>query len=254
MRPHILAGAVLSLIPAASAHAQAARRDTIDVSVGSTLVDFSKHVPGSTLAHQQWSMGEDTRTSPVMRWNFSYADTGGTPLLLVHPTAADPSTPTPPLPVYVFNRKTLALLRVLDPKTSATQLTIDATKVSGHVPGPNGPVPIDVTLSEPAYFRPLADLITESLPRRVGAVYRVPLWGPPSPAVETHLYSFVRREDVTVLGKTYHNAWVVEDRAADGTRLNGTMWLVDGAPELVRWIINLPNGGVIQLDQEPAQG
>jgi hypothetical protein len=253
VRTHRLAGAVLSLLAVTAARSQSPRKDTIDVGVGSALVDFSKHVPGSTLAHQQWTLGEDSRTSPVMRWNFTYSDTGATPLLLVRATPADPSTPPLPLPVYVFNRKTLALLRVLDPNTSATQLTMDATKVSGHLVGPNGPVPIDLTLSEPAYFRPLADLVTESLPRRVGAVYRVPLWGPPAPTVETHLFSFVRREDVIVLGKTYRNAWVVEDRPADGTRLNGTMWLVDGAPELVRWVINQSNGAVIQLDQEPAK-
>jgi hypothetical protein len=50
MRTHVQAVAVLSLIAAISARAQTTRKDTIDVSVGSALVDFSKHVPGSTLA------------------------------------------------------------------------------------------------------------------------------------------------------------------------------------------------------------
>ena len=90
---------------------------------------------------------------------------------------------------------------------------------------------------------------------REGAVYRVPLWRPAgSPAamtasIEKHLYVVRGREDVDVLGKTL-KAWVVDDRSDDGSKLLGTMYIVDGPPKLVRWTINAPDGSTMQIDQE----
>src|SRR3569833_2794635 len=109
-------------------------------------------------------------------------------------------------------------------------LTFEGAHNAGQVMGPHGPAPHDVTLSSAAVFKPLADLVVESLPAKQGGVYRVPLWSPPGSTIETHLYEAVRREDITVLGKTYKQANVIEDRSADGKMLYGTLWVVDGEP------------------------
>jgi hypothetical protein len=235
-----------------SSMAQGSRKDTVDVSVGSKVVDFSKHSAGLTRTLQSRTSGGQTSTLPPILWKFTFADSGG-PMLFVH---SDPERPGSmpnrgPSMTYVFNRKTLALRAIRNDETGKPMLSFDGGRIVGQMPTPNGLMPIDVTLSSAAFFRPLSDLVVESLPAKPGVVYRVPLWAPPGSNVETHLYETVRREDITVLGKTYKQAKVVEDRSADGKTLLGTLWLIDAAPHLVRWVINMPNNnGIITLDQE----
>jgi hypothetical protein len=244
----LLAG---SLLCASALSAQTNRaKDTIDVPVGSSVIDFSKHTPGASRAVQQMTAGGQQRSAPAVIWSFTFTDTGAHPLLFVRaqPEAAEQTRGE--TPVYVFDRKTLALREIADRSTMKPMVTADGGHITGEVPGPNGPMPLDVSLSAPAFYRPLADLVTESLPKKLGVVFRVPLWGPPATSAEQHLYEFIRREPITVLGHEYRDAWVLEDRSADGSRLNGTMWIVDAPPHLVRWVINQPNGATIQLDQE----
>jgi hypothetical protein len=243
----VIGAALVVLTSAARAQAP----DTVDVAPGSRLVDFSRHVPGVTRAVQRMSMGAEQRSLPPVLWTFTFADSGGRKLLVVTSAPEQQASGGRRMPTFVFDRTTLALLETRDPVTHAPQLTIDGTHVSGAMASPAGATHVDTRLTQPAFFRPLADLLVESLPRRLGAVYRVPLWGPPAMTVETHLYSMLRRESVTVLGTTYPNTWIVEDRSVDGSNLFGTLWLVDGAPQLVRWIINQPNGATITLEQEP---
>ena len=97
--------------------------------------------------------------------------------------------------------------------------------------------PIDVQLPAPAFFAPWSDFVVEHLPHREHVVYRVHLWQPGAPTTQVHLYQMRGREDVEVFGKTYKQAWVLEDRNADGSQLLGRMWLIDGPPSLVRWSI-----------------
>jgi len=243
----VIGAALVVLTTAARAQAP----DTVDVAPGSRLVDFSRHVPGVTRAVQRMSMGAEQRSLPPVLWTFTFSDSGARKLLVVTSAPEQPSAAGPRMPTFVFDRATLALVATRDPETGAPLLTMDGTHVSGDMPSPAGATHVDTRLAQPAFFRPLADLLVESLPRRLGAVYRVPLWGPPAMTVETHLYSIVRRENVTVLGRTYPNAWMVEDRSVDGSSLFGTLWLVDGTPQLVRWIINQPNGATMVLEQEP---
>jgi len=249
----IVVAAALSAFAWRSSLAQSAKKDTIDVPVGSNVVDFSKHSPGVTRAVQSRIVNGETSTLPAFLWRFAFVDSGG-PLLLAH---SDPEQPgaSPnrgPSVTYVFDRRTVALRAIRNDADGRPIVTFDGAHIVGQMMGPNGAVPIDVTLSNAAFFKPLADLVVESLPAKPGVVYRVPLWSPPGASVETHLYEAVRREDVTVLGKTYRRANVIEDRSADGKTLYGTLWIVDGEPHLVRWVINQPNGATINLDQEVA--
>jgi len=234
---------------ATAAHAQ--RKDTVDVAVGSSVVDFGRHAPGVTRTLQSRTADGQTSALPPFLWKFAFADSAG-PILFVH---SDPETPGSmpgrgPSVTYVFDRKTLALRTIRNDADGKPMLSFDGAHIVGQMMAPGGPMPVDVTLSAAAFFKPLADLVVESLPAKPGVVYRVPLWSPPAANVETHLYETVRREDVTVLGKTYKQAKVIEDRSADGKMLFGTLWVVDGAPHLVRWVINMPNNATINLDQE----
>jgi hypothetical protein len=250
-----LATVALMAAPPCSAQTRGGPPDTVDVKVGSTLVDFSAHRPTAQRAISTMTMNGQSRAMPPVVWTFSFDDSGGEPRLLVASKsegAAQPgATPAPPPAVFVFDRKSLALRQVLADDGSV-MITVDGLSVRGKSPAPGGASqPLDLTLTEPAFLRSLVDLVAESLPRRTGVVYRLPLWGFSSGTVEHRLYQFVRQEDVEVLGRSYPKAWVLEDRSADGT-LMGTMWLVDRPPELVRWIINAPDGRTVQLEQEPA--
>lgn len=240
----------IALVAVTATTAPAQTPDTIDVPLGSNYVDFSKHTPGSTRAFQRMTRGATTRSLPPVRWTFEFDDKGPQKLLIVRSEPDQPNPRAPRSPVYVFDRTTLALLETRDAASGATQVKVDGAHVSGTMMSPAGPRTIDATLTRPAFLGPLADLLVESLPRKVGVVYRAPTWAPPEMTIMTHLYKFVRREDVTVLGKTYPKAWVVEDRNEDGARLLSTLWLVDASPNLVRWLINMPNGAVITLEQE----
>ena len=244
--------ATLMAFASVSLTAQGTKKDTVDVPVGSTVVDFGRHSPGVTRAVQSRIMDGQTSMVPPILWKFTFVDSGA-PLLLVHSDPEQAGAPSRgPSVTYVFDRKTVALRAIRNDADGNPMLTFDGTHIVGQMMGPGGPTPLDITLSSAAFFKPLADLVVESLPAKQGVVYRVPLWSPPGVTIETHLYEAVRREDVTVLGKTYKQANVIEDRSADGKTLYGTLWVVDGEPHLVRWVINMPNGATINLDQEVA--
>jgi hypothetical protein len=250
-----LVTAALAVAPPCSAQTRSSSPDTVDVAVGSSLVDFSRHRPGAQRAVSTVTMNGQTRSMPPVVWTFRFDEVGGTPRLLVRgtpetaPSAGGPMTAPPT--TTVLDRKSLAFLQLLAEDESTVLLSANGLSVHGQVPAPGGSRPVDVTLTEPAFYNALADLVAESLPKRTGVVYRLPLWGLSSTSVEHHLYQFVRQEDVEVLGRTYPKAWVLEDRSTDGTLL-GTMWLVDGPPELVRWIITMPGRPTVELEQEPA--
>lgn len=245
----------LIALVARTSTAQGSRKDTVDVAVGSSVVDFSHHSPGVTRTHQSRTVDGQTSSLPPILWKFTFTDSAG-PTLLVHSDPEQPSAPPSrgPSVTYVFDRKTLALRTIRNDADGKPMLSFDGAHIVGQMMSPGGPMPIDVTLSSAAFFKPLADLVVESLPAKTGVVYRVPLWSPPGASVETHLYEAVRREDINVLGKTYKQAKVIEDRSADGKTLLGTLWVVDTAPHLVRWVIHMPNNATINLDQEPAPG
>ncbi len=248
-RPYSLAMALLlSAAPLVAQQARPARVDTVDVPVGSKYVDFSKHTQSASRAVQSMP----GRQSPVVIWRFVFTDTAGKPLL--HVTSEMEGNP--PGAEYTFNRRTLALLSVRPTGATpgpAPTLDVDGASIRGTMPQPGGQaVGIDATLPQPAFFGPLIDLVVESLPRRTGVVYRVPTIRPANPpTLETRLFQFVRREDVEVLGTTHKQAWLLRDLGMDGT-VRGTMWLIDGPPSLVRWVINRPDGSTMTLDQQVA--
>ena len=231
-----------------SAQMKPAAGTIVDVPVGSPLVDYSGHSPGRVRAVQRMTSHGETRTLPDAIWTFTYSDTGGKSLL--HVTSLGGSFGTTHA---VFDRRTLALRQIRNGVPTGPHITLDAdgNRLRGEMAGPMGTRPIDVTLAAPAFFGGLHDIVIESLPRAEGVGYRLPIWRPGTDSVDMRVYTMVRREDVEVLGTVHPRAAVVEERdARDGT-LRGTLWLVDHAPFLVRWIIDTPDGSIVRLDQQP---
>jgi hypothetical protein len=190
----------------------------------------------------------------------TFADSAGVAVTRVHSVGhvAQPNGPVDVTSDFTFDRRTLALLgmRRAGPMGELV-LRADAQHVTLTMPTPAGPRTVTMPATAAAYYAPWADYVVEELPRTLGATYRVKLWQPVPPAPggaprvaeETHLYTAARRERVVTLGRTYENAWVVEDRDAGGA-LRGRMWIVDGPPKLVRWDILAPNGETTRIDQE----
>ena len=240
----------LAFVATSATSAQNKRASTpsiVDVPVGSPLVDFSRHTPSSVRAVQQITAHGETRKFPYAIWTFVFSDTGAKSLLHVTSQGGPFGTTH-----AVLDRRTLALRQVRNGTPEGPHITLDAegNTIRGEMAGPMGTRSIDVTLAAPAFFGGLHDLAIESLPRKAGVAYRLPIWRPGTDSVDLRLYSMVRREDVEVLGTTYKQAAVVEERDARDGALRGTLWLIDRAPFLVRWIIMPPDGSIVRLDQE----
>jgi hypothetical protein len=249
---------------AARAPACAAPGDTVDVPTGSSLVS-GEHMSAFTTHLTVTRVGADGAAAAAPQQEgtntISLADSGGVRLVRVR-SLARVTTPNGPADVvtdFAFDRRTLALrdMHQTSPR-GEMRLRAEAGAVEVTMPTPAGPKSARLALSGPAFYGPWSDFAVEELPRTLGTTYRLRLWqpapGPDGPALreETHLYTFVAREDVVVFGRTYARAWVAEDRAPDG-KLLGRMWVVDGPPKLVRWAILNPDGGTTRIDQEVAR-
>src|SRR3954468_5810284 len=105
--------ALLIALGASSLGAQApkAAPDTVDVTPGSRVVDFSRHTPSTSRTAQFREVNGQTTPMPVVLWKFAFSDTGGRPLLHVRSELEQPPAgpPGPPSVYVILDRKTLAL-------------------------------------------------------------------------------------------------------------------------------------------------
>jgi hypothetical protein len=239
----------------------AARMDTIDVEVGSPALDtkgmraFTTH-----LQVRQVGGGKDVLQQEATN-TITFGDSAGSAVTRVSSIGhvQTPNGMVSNSAYYTFDRNTLALrsMRNVLPRGELT-VQVAGTKIDVSMPTPAGPQAISLQLTAPAFYAQWSDFVVEELPRREGAVYRVRLWRPamapgqpPRLAEETHLYTVTKREDIDVLGKPVRGAWVVEDRIVGQPNVVGRMWIIDGAPKLVRWTI-YGNGSDTRIDQELA--
>jgi hypothetical protein len=247
--------AVVATVGTGSLPAQApgGARDTVDVTVGSRYVDFSKHTPSTSRTAQFRVVNGQATPMPIVLWKFAFTDTGGRALLHVRSEAEQPSAGPAGGPSMhaIFDRKTLALRGVRMGAAPGPHGSFDVVgnTIRGEMSGPGRTDTVNVTLPTPPFFSPLIDLVFESLPHKPGVVYRVPQWRPGASTNEVRLYETVRREDMEILGHKHPQATVMEERGPDG-KLLSTAWLIDRAPFLVRWEISLPDGSSLRMDQE----
>lgn len=234
--------------------------DTIDVGVGSPLIDGARMRSFTTRIRTFRVAGADPALVSEATNVITLGDSAGVPVVRVRSSgwSMGPKGRIESTTDFTFDRATLALRGMVSRAADGSEraLHADGRSVEMVVPLPNGAPPLRTALATPGFYGPWSDFVVEELPRRVGTVYRVHLWrpapqpgGPPRIVEETHLYTVARREDVAVLGKTYRQAWVIEDRLAGNDALAGTMWIVDGPPNLVRWLIAMPDGSALRVDQ-----
>jgi hypothetical protein len=249
---------------ALDAHRAQRFTDTVDVAVGSPLLDTKGMTAFVThLQVHQIADGKETLVQEATN-TIAFGDSAGTPVARVS-SIGHAQTPAGMASVnsfFTFDRRTLGLLstRTITPRGDLAARA-NGLNVEFSLPTPSGPQSANLTLSAPAFYAPWSDYIVEELPRREGTVYRVRLWrpsfvpgSPPKLLEETHLYTVTGRENLEVLGKSVSRAWVVEDRIAGQAELAGKMWIVDAPPKLVRWMISGPNGTQTRIDQELASG
>jgi len=210
--------------------------DTIDVVIGSPLIDWQHARPYSSRFRGVLMSAHDSTILFSMTNEVTHYDSGGVPLIRVY-TEGDQAGPNGVLKwthgAFVLHRRTLAFY---------------GSTGEGALPGKAQPNP-------PAFYGPAADILVEFLPRRVGVVYRAKMWQPGAPAIETHLYETRGQEDIEAFGKRYQKAWVIEDKDAASGRLASRMWLIPDPPYMVRWeFFDVPGkGSRIEVKQGPME-
>lgn len=109
--------AALLVAPPCSAQTRSGSPDTVDVKVGSPLVDFSGHKLGAQRAVSTVTRNGQTRSMPPLVWTFRLDETGGKPRLLVRGTPETPPSAggpmTAPPTTTVLDRTSLAFLQLL---------------------------------------------------------------------------------------------------------------------------------------------
>jgi hypothetical protein len=224
--------------------------DSVTVPVGSPIIDASHAVDHVARAKIFRVTGTTAALLDSAQWTFAAGDSAGRAVRRVHSEGGQQTLDV------TLDRKSLALygLHMTTPGAAGGP-TATLTGSDGRIAGElsiGASQPMRVQLPEAAFFGNLADLLVEALPRNVGVTYRAPVWQIGTPSGVAHRYRTIGREDVSVLGHAYPQAWVVEDRSDDGVKLLGRMWLIDGPPYVVRWdlIGATPDGSTIRVDQE----
>jgi hypothetical protein len=225
--------ACLAMLLVTPGFARGQSPDTVDVAVGSRLIDGQRARPYASRFRGVQIAGRDSTVLFAMTNEVSHFDSSGVPLVRVVAAGdeADASgTLKPAHGTFLLNRLTLAFF-------AATG---------------DGAPPASAYPASPAFYGPAADIPVEFLPRRLGVVYRLQLWQPGVAAPETHLYETVGRGRVEAFGRQYDSAWVVEDRRAGSGKLASRMWLTSDPPYMVRWVfLDAPTAGArVEVSQE----
>lgn len=175
-------------------------QDTVDVPVGSSLINWKLERPYRSQFHVWQVTGHDSTLLADGSNTITHRDTAGMSQMLMYSDANE---------------------RGPDGKMAhgTDTMTFDLHTLAFRGP-PASP------RSASAFFGPTADVVVEFLPRRPGVVYRLRLWFPGASSDETHLYE-TRGHD--------HDVWMVEDRQASTGKVASRLWLVDRPPYMLRW-------------------
>lgn len=248
--------------PARSGDSRIGAADTVDVAVGSPLIDMTSFIDHGTRVVGTRLSGDSSVHAMEMTTRLTLGDSAGIAggVLRIHSEADALAGLQPPghrTEDVTLDRKTLApyaVHRASEGNGPHATLAFNGTQVRGvrAMGGPEQPVSVDLT--ERAFYGPGVDYVLERLPLRAGVVYRIPIFNPGPGTAERRLYPVVGTEAVDVMGSHHAKAWRVDELAADGRRL-GTLWIVKGEPSyLVRWDIAMQPSGTFRLEQQLTRG
>ncbi|MDQ6769602.1 MAG: hypothetical protein M3Z54_06405 [Gemmatimonadota bacterium] len=228
--------------------------DTIDVPVGSAIVDMSDFTDyGTVIVGNRFNGAAGTHVLD-MNTRLTTGDSAGLParVLRIHSEQqrlAVPGMFGPPAGRHIedltLDRKSLAVYswhtHPAEGAGRAGYATFNGTAVRGKLTMGAGEQQIAVDLTEPAFYGPGIDYVIEHLPMRAGAVYRLPVFQPGAPDVQRRLYHVAGTEAVDAMSVHHPNAWRVEEFSPDGKRQLSTLWIVRGTPSyLARWDYAIP--------------
>jgi hypothetical protein len=239
--------------------------DTIDVPVGSAIVDmsdFSDH--GTVIVGNRFNGATGTHVLD-MTTRLTTGDSAGLPgrVLRIHSEQERVSVPGMPGPSgrqledLTLDRKSLAVYswytHPAEDEGPTGYATFNGPAVRGKLTMGTGERQIAVDLTEPAFYGPGIDYVIEHLPMRAGAVYRLPVFQPGAPAVQKRLYHVVGAEAIDALGVHHPRAWRVEEFSPDGKQQLSTLWIVHGTPSyLARWDYGTDPTSMLRLEQKLA--
>jgi hypothetical protein len=234
--------------------------DTVDVVVGSALVDTRSFVDHSTRIVGTRVTADSSTRMQTMTTRLTLGDSAGFPagVLRIHAEfEALPGTGGPPgkrIEDLTVDRRTLAPYAIrreaLGGPSQRMSVAFNGRSVRGSRAAGGQEQPFTLELSEPAFYGAGIDYVIERLPLRADVVYRIPVYQPGTPASERRLYRVVGKEALDVMGTHHPEAWRVEEHAADGRQL-GTMWIVKGEPSyLVRWDFIMSPTTTFRLEQQ----
>ena len=116
------------------------------------------------------------------------------------------------------------------------RLTTEGTRVRGtrKTPSDAAAAPVDITLSEAAYYAGASDLPPVAAGLSTGKIMVMPVWQPSMSQVEQRIFTVTGRKSVKA-GDTTWDAWVVEERAVRGgtVLLLATWFMTEKAPYMV---------------------
>ncbi len=216
-----IAVAALVAVVAPESYAQAPgsqSTDPVDVAVGSPIVDASRAADHVARAKVFQVNGTAVALVDSAQWSFAAGDSGGLAVRRVHSEGGQQTLDV------TLDRKSLALygLHMTTPGAAGgppATLPGSVGRISGEL-SIGAPQPMRVQLPEAAFFGNLADLLVEALPRTIGVTYRAMVWQLGVSKGVSHLYQdHYGREDVGLYsGRSYPQAWVVQDRSAKMAR------------------------------------
>jgi len=116
------------------------------------------------------------------------------------------------------------------------RLTMEGNRVRGtrKTPSDAAAVPVDVTLSEPAWMAGASDLPPVAAGLSEGKIMVMPMWAPSMQQVEQRIFTVTGKKSIKVQDRNW-DSWVVEERAQRGGTmlLLSTWYMTEKAPYMV---------------------
>ncbi|MDQ6769606.1 MAG: hypothetical protein M3Z54_06425 [Gemmatimonadota bacterium] len=238
--------------------------DTIDVPVGSVIVDMSDFTDHGTLIVGNRMSGGTATHVLDMTTRLTTGDSVGLPgrVLRIHSEQDRVAGPFGPpggkqIEDLTLDRQSLAVrawhTHPAEGMGRTGYATFNGSTVRGSLNMGGKEQQVAFDLSEPAFYGPGIDYVIEHLPMRAGAVYRLPVFRPGDRFIQRRLYHVVGTEAIDALGVHHPNAWRVEELSPDGKQQLSTLWIVHGTPSyLARWDYGTDPTSMLRLEQKLA--